>query len=78
MSLDRELNTYERELPSLLTDEGKYVLIRGDAVVSTYASYEDAIKAGYEKFGLDPFLVKQIQAIEQIQCFSRPIAPCRT
>lgn len=78
MSLDKELKTYERELPSLLADEGKYVLIQGDAVVGTYASYEDAIKAGYEKFDLNPFLVKQIQAVEQIQCFSRPISLCHT
>ena len=53
------------------------MLIHGDTVVDFFSTYEDAIKAGYQKFELDPFLVKQIHAIEPIFCFTRRILPAR-
>jgi len=74
MALEKEIETYNRELPKLLADEGKYVVIQGDHVIGTNVSYEDALKSGYEKCGLTPFLVKKIQAVEQIQYFSRDLA----
>ena len=77
MALDRELETYQKELPSLLQDEGKYVLICQDEIGGTYDTYEDAIKFGYEKYNLKRFLVKKIQAVEQVQYFTRHIDPCR-
>ncbi len=73
MSLEKELETFKRELPGLLAQEGKFVLVAGDAVIGTYAAYEDALAAGYEKCGLKPFLVKKIQAVEQVQYFSRDV-----
>lgn len=73
MALEKEIATYDRELPSLLPNEGKYVLIHGDEVVDLFDSYDDALKAGYEKFDLNPFLVRQIKAIAQIQYFTRDI-----
>lgn len=78
MALDTELATYERELPSLLASEGKFVLIQGDQVIGVYDTYRDAVQSGYDRCGLTPFLVKRIQIIEQIQYFTRPIGPCRT
>jgi len=79
MALEKELETFKRELPNLLAEEGKFVVISGDHVAGIYASYEDALKVGYEKCGLKPFLVKKIQAVEQVQYFSRDLAfPCRT
>lgn len=69
--LDKELQTYTQRLPDLLSHAGKFVLIHGETVVETYDTYEDAIKAGYEKFQLDPFLVKQIAQVERIAFFSR-------
>lgn len=71
MALEKEMHTYARRLPELLANEGKYVLIHGDDVVETFGTYEDAVKYGYHKFKLDPFLVKQIQAEEQIHFISR-------
>lgn len=66
MALEREMETYRKRLPELKGEnEGRFVLIQGDRVVDTFASYEDALKVGYEKFGLDPFLVKKIEAVEQ-------------
>ena len=80
MALERELQAFRKSLPKLIADgsEGKYALVHGDDVVDVFGTYEDAIKEGYAKFGLDPFLVKQIQAVEQVQFISRPLYPCHT
>jgi hypothetical protein len=79
MALERELETYKNKLPELKAHEGKYVLIHGDDVVDFFSAYEDAIKAGYEEFGLEPFLVKQIHALEKVQFITRlldvPLCP---
>ena len=71
MSLENELKIYHDKLPELKQFEGKFVLIGDGAVVDTFTSYEDAIKEGYSKFGLKPFLVKQIRTIEDVQFISR-------
>ena len=71
MALDRELETYRSKIAELLADEGKFVLIHGTTVVDTYGTYEDAVKAGYVQFKLEPFLVKRIQTVEQVQFISR-------
>lgn len=77
MALEKELETYAKKLPELKAEhEGKFVLIHGEDVVDTFSSYDDAIKAGYQKFDLDPFLVKQIRALEQVQFVSRFVDPC--
>ena len=77
MALERELETYKSKLPELASDEGKYVLIHEDELVDVFGTYEDAIKEGYERFKLSPFLVRQIHSIEQIQFISR-LVPCHT
>jgi hypothetical protein len=76
MALEKELETFKNKLPELKDSEGKFALVHGDELVDVYTSYEDAIKEGYAKFKLEPFLVKQIHAIEQVQFISRLIAPC--
>ena len=77
MALERELEVYLSKLPELKAeDEGKFVLIHGGQVIDIFGSYEDAIKAGYGRFGLEPFLVKQIHALEQAQFISRFVDPC--
>jgi hypothetical protein len=75
MALEKELETYKAKLHELKEHEGKYVLIHGDEVVDVFSSYDDALKEGYQKFKLDPFLVKQIQTVEVVQCITRLIAP---
>jgi hypothetical protein len=76
MALEQELQTYKAKLPELKASEGKFVLIRGDEVVDVFGTYEDAIKEGYSRFKLEPFLVKQIHSIEQVQFISRLVDPC--
>lgn len=79
MALEKELETYKAKLSELLAHEGKFVLIQGAEVFGTYTSYEDAIQEGYSKFGVQkPFLVKQIQAMEQAHFISRFFEPCPT
>jgi len=73
MALEKEIETYNRELPGLLAQQGKFVVIHEDKVIGVFVSYEDALKLGYEKCGLNPFLVKKIQAVEQVQFFSRDL-----
>jgi hypothetical protein len=76
MALEREMETYRNRLPELKGEnEGRFVLIQGEEVVDIFTSYEDALKVGYEKFGLDPFLVKKIEAVEQAQLISRFVDP---
>jgi len=69
--LEKELETYNRELPNLLAENGKFVLIQGNTIHGIYGTYEDAVKEGYQTFGLDPFLVRQIQAVQQVQYITR-------
>jgi hypothetical protein len=78
MALERELATYQRELPMLLAQEGRFAVIAGDEVLGMYDTYHDALQAGYEKRGFEPFLVKRISAVEEVHWFSRDIRPCHT
>lgn len=73
-NLDREWATYVAKLPELQIHSGRFVLIRGDEVVGFFDTYPDALKAGYERFGLEPFLVKQISIVEKVLEFSREFA----
>lgn len=76
MALERELETYRRHLSQWAGSEGKYVLIKQDEVVDMFSSYEDALREGYRKFQLEPFMVKQIRTLQQAQFVSRMYAPC--
>lgn len=70
-ALETELKTYEAEKDGLLAHEGKFVVIHGSEILGIYGSYEDALKAGYEKYKLEPFLVKKIQAIDAVNFLTR-------
>jgi hypothetical protein len=60
MSLERELATYQANILELLASEGKYVLIQGDDIAGCCDSYEGALEAGYDRYGLEPFLGKRL------------------
>jgi hypothetical protein len=75
MALENELKTYDANVSKWTDQAGKYVLIHGEEVVDFFAAYEDAIKAGYQKFGLDQFLVKQINAVGAVQYITRHVLP---
>lgn len=74
MALEREFDAYKRKLPELVEQEGKFALVHGDDFIDVYSSYDDALKAGYERFSLEPFLVKKISSDETL-FISRIFAP---
>ena len=76
-TLKREVDTYNRLLPSLMPQQGKFALVKGDALAGVYDSYQDALTAGYEKFKLEPFLVKQVAPAQQVAFFTRDLAACQ-
>ena len=77
MALEKEIATYKNKLPELKQHEGKFVLISGEEVVDFFSTYEDAIKAGYQKFKLEPFLVKQVSTTEPVFFISRNVVPVK-
>jgi len=74
-SLRQELEIYESHREQLLGEaRGKYVLIRGDSIIATYDTEQDAINEGYRQFGNVPFLVKRIAALDEPANFLSPVA----
>jgi hypothetical protein len=71
--LATELATFNKLLPSLMKSEGKYALIIGEHLIDIYSTYEDAVKVGYAKAKLDPFLVKKIAGVQSVANFSRDV-----
>lgn len=77
-TLETEIATYKKLLPTLLAEQGRFALIFDGELLGTFTSYEDALKAGYDRCGIKPFLVKRISIEEQISYFSRDIGiPCQ-
>jgi hypothetical protein len=75
MALEKEIATYNARLPELREKEGRFVLIQGEEVVDFFSTYEDAIKSGYQRFQLTPFLVKRVLHTEPILFITRHIVP---
>lgn len=74
VALEKELETFRRELPALLRDAanlGQFALVHGETVAGLYPTFEAALSAGYDKFGLEPFLVKEVADREEPRYFSR-------
>ena len=70
VALEREYKTFKEHLAELLAKgEGKFVLIKGEAIVDVLASYEDALKEGLAKFGNVPFFIKEISREEDVNFF---------
>ena len=80
MAVADELEAFRRELPRLLQhpeNRGKYALVHGGKVEEVFPTMEAALAAGYERFGLEPFLVQEITDAEKPRYFSRNVTPCR-
>ncbi|AWM41110.1 hypothetical protein GobsT_02820 [Gemmata obscuriglobus] len=79
MALENELETFRRELSALLTvpgNRGAFALVHGAVVAGCYPTFEEALAAGYDQFGLTPFLVKEVTDREEPRYFSRALR-CR-
>jgi len=77
MALEAELETFQKRLPSLLgMAAGKFALVHGEEV-SVWPNADAAIDEGYERYGLDQFLVKEIIEHEVPRYFSRGVTRCQ-
>jgi hypothetical protein len=66
-SLSQEQAVYDANLLRWISDhEGEHVLIKGDEVVGFFESRDDALTAGYARFGVVPLLVKQVSPSEPV------------
>jgi hypothetical protein len=63
-----ERRTLQSSLPGLLaSDAGRYVLIHGSEIVGIFPSEDDALGAGYERFGVQGvFLVQRIAETNRV------------
>jgi hypothetical protein len=67
MVLKRELAAYARRRPELLRySRGLVVLIKDDDLIGVCGDMEAAFQDGVRRFGLAPFLVKQVLDPEPI------------
>jgi hypothetical protein len=81
--LEREWETYQRELSRLRQGqggqfhghEGEFVLIHGGRVDSFWPTENKGYEEGCRRFGLDPFLVKQVLREEPVIYTSGTIIP---
>jgi hypothetical protein len=65
VGFDREKATYERIKPAMLENaEGKWITIVGEEVIGPFEDMEEAVRAGWRRFGLGPLYVKQLLAQE--------------
>jgi hypothetical protein len=58
-----EWKTFKREVYRLMCHghKGRFVLIQGEQVLSVWDTLDDAIQAGRERFGQQPFFVQEVQ-----------------
>jgi hypothetical protein len=61
MELQTEQAFFEKNRSQLLKEHrGKYALIKGEVLVGTFDTAENAYIAGVQRFGNVPFLIKQV------------------
>jgi len=65
LGYDRERAAYARLKPGLLSRaEGQYVVLVGEDLEGPVDTFENALRAGWQRFGLGPLYVKQLLAEE--------------
>jgi hypothetical protein len=68
-ALAEERATYDDRLPELLRQhEGRFVLIKGKDIAGLFGDRSAALREGYRRFGIVPFLVRQVAATEPVVC----------
>jgi hypothetical protein len=74
-----EWNTYRREVARLLAEghEGKFVLIKGDQIVSMQDSWGAAEDEGLRLYLLEAFMIHEIRSREPLLRTRRYSLPCR-
>jgi hypothetical protein len=66
-ALAEERATYRDHRSELVREhEGQFVLIKGHNVVGVFSDRSAALREGYRRFGVVPFLVRQVAASEPV------------
>jgi hypothetical protein len=66
-ALAEEIATYGDHRPQLLREHlGRFVLIKGADILGIFPDYSTALREGYRRFGVVPFLVRQIADPEPV------------
>jgi hypothetical protein len=78
--LFREWNVYRREVGRLLADgqEGKFVLIQGEAIFGLFDTWDAARQNGLRRFFGTSFLVHRVQTHEPLVRMRGYSLPCRS
>jgi hypothetical protein len=79
MTSEQEWDAFKQKLPDLLANPencGKFSLVHGGEVADLFDSQEEGLNAGYDRFGLEPFLVQQITVKSKPKYFSRNVKSC--
>ena len=67
MALEHELELIEKNRKEYLRNhEGKYALIKGSVCHGFFDSANAAYEQGVELFGVEPFLIRQVLEVDQI------------
>jgi hypothetical protein len=66
--LAAEWETYRREVGRLLAEgqEGKFALIKGDEIIGIYGTWDEAKRAGLQKYLREPHIVRPILSREPL------------
>src|SRR4051812_41910016 len=64
----KEWAVYKRELPRLLAEghEGKFVLIKGDALIGVWGDRYEALREGYARFGVVDLYTEEISPLLRV------------
>ena len=76
----RDSTAFQRELPRLLAEPancGRFALLHNEQVIELFDTFEEGVQAGYDRFGLLPFLVLEVNDHPEPLYFSRNIQPCQ-
>ena len=66
-AIAEEIAAYRNHLPQLLREQaGRFVLIKGADILGTFSDRSAALREGYARFGVVPFLVRQIADPEPV------------
>ena len=67
MALEKELATFEKMKPSLMTNHnGKFALIKDEDFIGAFDNAENAYTEGVNRFGRTEFLVKKISEKDEV------------
>jgi hypothetical protein len=76
----REWNLYRREAGRLLAEghEGKWLLVKGDAIIGIFDTEEEARAIALQKYLMQPCLIHQVRSCEPLVRMSTSFWGCRS